>query len=87
MRVNVIKTSKDKLQQVDYTFYLGWENKLVLDQYLNSSRKTTRHQFRADEIWSRLDKRHNTIDRPCVSPDIIEEAKQKIIDTIIYEEK
>ena len=52
-----------------YRYYL-LGNILTLDYYSEDERRTKRHKFRAVKLWTRLNGRASTMDRPIVRRDI-----------------
>ena len=62
---------------------------ILFEKYIYQTRATKKHKFKTHEIWSRIDKRQNTINDNLISlivtPDIITEAKamycKKVLNT------
>lgn len=84
MRSIVIIESPDKLTRVVYTFQ--WMERLntVLDRVTFESRLTTRHRFKVESFWDRLNKRDNRIEKPLVSNEIKQKALDEIRSQIVF---
>lgn len=73
--VEIEKVSEDSLSSVLWIFYYNdSRHHLVLNYYIEYSRRTRRHKFRIDKKYNRLDKRNNTIDIPPLPDEIEAEA-------------
>jgi len=92
MLVEVIR-DRNKLVRQKYRFdvstelYSNSKVEIKLDGYFDESRKTTRHKYQIERKWTRLTRRDNTIERPEIPEDVIKEARQKVIQSIIFVEE
>lgn len=90
MTIHVDVLSDDRLSRQRYSFmvlsHFG-APKMVFDDYREEGRQTTRHGFKlTGKRWSRLEKRARTIDaRPDVPEHVKEQAKSKLVESIIYD--
>lgn len=86
MYITLEKESEDKLSKTVFRFWFkntATGMSLCLDTYLEQSRPTTRHKYRTDRNWERLDGRHNTIPDAeirdsVMSSDIIIQVKERL---------
>ena len=81
MFTEITRVSEDKFQSHLWRFQLSLRYgklELQLWAYLNRSRRTTRCKWVNDEIYSRLDRRNNTIkiDEVSIPEDVEKEFKQ-----------
>jgi len=86
-RVSVEEKSDDGLTCHETKFWLDERvNKFILDSFYVYTRKTKRHGYLAKTIWNRLDKRHNTIDRPFVTSETTQKALEKYVASLTFED-
>lgn len=78
MRIQVTADNATPLAQTVWTFYVVG-TQFVLDAYVEYTRPSTRHLFRAIEnkVWYRLDRRKTTMDTPKPSLAIMRQAMQE----------
>jgi hypothetical protein len=67
-----------------YRFYWCESLGIVLDSYYELSRPSTRHKFRIDATWDRLNSRDNRIPKPDVDFCIVTETKRAIREQIQF---
>lgn len=67
-----------------YVFYWCESLGIVLDSYLELSRKTTRHKFQPDCRWDRLSNRYGQCDKPDAVPNVVTAARQQIRDKVDF---
>jgi len=87
MFIEMVRESEDKLQSHFWRFnvftkYSGIE--IEVWSYTDRTRRTTRCKWVNKEIFSQMDKRHNTLSAPDVylPSDVKEELKEKLISMI-----
>lgn len=74
--------SEGPLARKVWTFYNLTGLEFVLDEYREETRPSPRHIFRVGAFWSRLDHRHNPIERPTV-PESVEAEALAIITSLV----
>ena len=62
------------------------DNRILLDVKREQSRPTTRHKYRTDKCWSRLDKRNNTLEYESPSAGSVGRALAHFRERLIFEE-
>ena len=79
--VQIITFPTTALWAEEFVFWFDERTRTFnLDNYYKQNRKTKRHDFKAVKIWSRLDKRHDTIKE---KPDVPEHVKEKCLDVFM----
>jgi len=72
----VIEKDSRLMREVWRFIYFDREHWLRLDRVVRESRQTLRHKYRTDDVWSRIETRYNTMDRPRVPENIGLEARR-----------
>ena len=75
--------SDDLLSRTTWTFIALSGMRLELDRCAKWTRKTKRHKWHIADVWSRLEMRNNTIEKPII-PDVVSLG---IIESIISDIK
>jgi len=83
--ITVIDSTATDTEQHLYRFLVWDDLSLVLDDYAIQSRKTKRHGWKTVRMWSRLERRDNTIDRPEPSKYVIAQAIDQVRGMVRYE--
>jgi len=83
-RVEVNVEESDRLNRVRWVFiYFERDHRLHLDVVCKEGRPSTRHKYKALDIWSRLDNRGSTMERPAtISPSVTAHAKRLFCDSL-----
>jgi hypothetical protein len=85
MTFTYTKMSEDFLSSKTWCFWLT-DNRIVLSNYYESSRKTKRHKMQIDRRYDRLMYRDSTIqlkDVPLPS-EVFEDIKRQIVDSLVF---
>ena len=78
-----VQRHADTLHALEWRFWFDDRKcRLVLDDYIELERLSTRHKFKVVGRYERIDKRKNTIADPPLPADIMEEAKQLFFDQL-----
>lgn len=82
MHINIeVEKKKGSLELETFRFYLlDHPTRLKLYEYLFSTRPSTRHKFRIQECWMLVDSRGSTLEEAPLTNDIIEQARQQLVD-------
>lgn len=78
--LSLTQTAPSTLFRITYRWWLDEHTGLVLtlDEVVHESRQSRRHGWRVLNRWSRLDQRGNTMERPEVPANVLEEARAKV---------
>lgn len=84
MHINIeVEKKKGSLELETFRFYLlDALVRLKLYEYLFSIRPSTRHKFRVKEYWMPMNRRNNTLDEAPLTEDIVEQARQQLVDRL-----
>lgn len=89
MFIEITRVSEDKLQSHYWRFQLQVKYgrlEIYLWTYADRSRRTTRCKWVHDEVYSRLDSRHNTVEKSDVPlPEDVEKELKQILNKQINE--
>jgi hypothetical protein len=78
-RVSITVPSGDLAQEV-WSFWFDDRDTLVLDSWRFENRKTKRHKWVTQSVWTRLSiSRHSTVERPSIPLWIQTQAKSDFI--------
>lgn len=73
--VEIQRETGDRLKRdVWRFFYLDSAHALRLSSFENQHRPTTRHKYRAVNVWDRYRQRRNTVENPPIPEDVSNEA-------------
>ena len=83
MKITITRlTGYLKRELWEFDFTTDQTMRIYFDAFFFQTKESSRHKWRTQSHWQRLDKRSNNIDCPNPPQDVIEQAKQELINTL-----